>query len=1397
MTDIATLGLSVDSDGVLRGVEALDRFSKSAQDAGKSAEKLGSDSRRAGDGVRQTGEAASSADSSVSKLAREASELQRRLERATSAGDGATRAFRELDRANQVLAEAQAQAAREVQAAKAAYSAGEKSLEEYNRTLINTRSALSLFAAEQRKAMTEFAKTQAVNDNLREFGQQSRAAAFAARNLIYQIVDMAQGFALGMPPMMIMMQQLPQAADAFSMLAKESGGAGRAIAGLAARFGPLVAVAGAAAAGMWAWTQTVNAEKKGELDAYAKSLGLTAEQIEKAGGAAITASDLVGGLWDVIREALGLEEIFSDLQGWIIDAFRNGAVSAKKNIAEIYAAAASAVDGIRHVWQNIGPIMGEAVIAGANIAISAIERLINNAIQALNLLVKAANPILAVAEMAGIKVGFSEISLPRISNVYARAGEAAAKAFSNSYEQHRLRAEEWMQSRIDEIETAAAARRNARLAEAAEENNKKTRKAAERGGKSAGDAFAKEFVKAMANLEKAFLQALVGIDKRTQAALLKQIDDEWAQLVHDIQLRARVAEDATTSWNDQLRETVNLLDQISSHGRALGDIGAILVGLTSGDWSGSRGPVGHLLRTIGGIAWGAPGADGRPGQIRLLRDELVTALDTVFGGNGTFAKTMNSLLQGAGAGAAIGSIAFSGSKAGQLGATLGGAAGQALGTAFSSVLGKLGAAAGPLGAIAGSLLGGLVGGLFRKTKKGAATFTEAGLVGTAGNNATRIAGATSAGRSAMDAFRQLLDQLDATATGINFSTGIRKDSFVLDPTGQGRTKGAGVLNFGKDEQAYMEAVFREILSDATFHGLSEGFQRLLKNPGDIEAQLQKVFSLKGVFDELASIRDPEGFALANLDKEFAKLREYAIEAGEGLAEVEELYGIKRKEIIDKHAQEALDRERRLSELQVQILTLEGKETEALALARRLELEGLHEAEAALVRRIHALQDEAIAAAEAAAAQEALERERMAIAQERRQLEIRLAEALGREEDVLRMRREDELAATHELNRGLLQQIHAAEDAARAQAALAQAQQQAAQAAISAARALRSAAQSSARGFGAVPQGASVLDFADNPAVLGAASMFAAGNQVGARRDLVSYLYDEAKKALPSNADLHSRFVMDAVGARSIEGISRAVTDLLGDLSGTRDRTAEFVSEQMAFRRMEGIASRLNSSGGGRAGSSAGGRSASAGADDRASRIEAARSRLTSAYQREASALQQTIDRMRGFADSLRDFRDELLGATHGFDDFAMLARRFRDTSALAIQGDVDALGNLPGVSKDYLDAARRRSSTLVDYQAEVLRVRKAVGDAMRSAEEVADYNAVQLEALERQVQGLVEVRDAVVSVEQAIRELRTEMGELKAEQRESSRAALFYARRTSEDVSDMVTGTRPIRTESA
>jgi uncharacterized protein YcbK (DUF882 family) len=789
------------------------------------------------------------------------------------------------------------------------------------------------------------------------------------------------------------------------------------------------------------------------------------------------------------------------------------------------------------------------------------------------------------------------------------------------------------------------------------------------------------------SLTKTLLPGMLAAEQKAWEEFMTSVDKAADAGVEG----ALSASTATAEWNGELRTTIDMLDQIGESGRALGDIGGALMGLMTGDFSGSRGPLGGILQSIGNIQWRGAANDNGLGEIKVLREEIVSGLDEVFGGKGTFANTLNEVFKGAGTGSAIGGALFSKSAASQFGSTAGGALGQAAGAELGkSLTGFLSSAAGPLGSIIGSLAGGLLGGLLQKTKKGTATFTEAGLSSIAGNSNDRISGAKNAGNSALDAFNDILTRLDATASNIKFSTGIRKESFVLDPTGAGRTKGAGVLNFGKDEQAYMEAVVREIFADASFTGLSAGFAKLLKSGGDIEKQIEKVFSLKGAFDELASIKDPQGFALGNLDKEFDKLRAYAVEAGEGLAQVEELYGLKRKEIADKFTTDTLELDRTRRGMEAELLRLSGDEIGATAIARQLEREQLDPSLGALYDQIAARQVEAAALQAAAAIEKA-----------RTSLRIELLEAQGKSEEALALTRQQQLADMDPLLRGLREQVWTAQDAAKAQQELADAQKAAADAA-------REAQETAV----------------NNLLSLRERLLQAQGNDAGLKELRRSLEYEKAGAGEREALDLIYK-AEDAKERAAAAEARRAEAKLRADEARQK---AEDIARQTTGFQVDILRSL--------------GKEEAAVAKEREAALKAMDPALRKWQQAAwyvadtAGKLTRTVDTFGRLGESLREYRDGLYAADQATGaSYRQLQVDFLKTAALAQAGDETALGKLTGVGSAFLDGARANATSEIQLARDLALVARSVDAAIGATDDAVDYAKDQLSALELLVTG--------------------------------------------------------------
>ncbi|MGL4639872.1 MAG: phage tail length tape measure family protein [Shewanella sp.] len=280
-------------------------------------------------------------------------------------------------------------------------------------------------------------------------------------------------------------------------------------------------------------------------------------------------------------------------------------------------------------------------------------------------------------------------------------------------------------------------------------------------------------------------------------------------------------------------------------------------------------------------------------------------------------NTFNDLLSGLGtslkqlgAFAGVGGAAARATGGSALGGSIGGALGGVAGEAFKA-LGKFG---GPLGAIAGGILGGVIGGLLKKTKSASATISAAAgkldVGAIVGNNAEFKQTANTLAGAVVSGLNNAANALGAEITNaLNISIGQRKDKFVVDTLGQGRTKGSGTTAFATEAEAVAFAIDNAIRS-GVLGGLRSGTQRLLQGFGDVEARLAEAVDFENVFKAMEESADPVTSALGNLDKKFAGLIETFRKAGataEEFATLEKYYQRERLKTIEQANQAAIEK----------------------------------------------------------------------------------------------------------------------------------------------------------------------------------------------------------------------------------------------------------------------------------------------------------------------------------------------------------------------------------------------------------------------------------------------------------------------------------------------------------
>lgn len=271
-----------------------------------------------------------------------------------------------------------------------------------------------------------------------------------------------------------------------------------------------------------------------------------------------------------------------------------------------------------------------------------------------------------------------------------------------------------------------------------------------------------------------------------------------------------------------------------------------------------------------------------------LRDALKGLGNEIFGPrlSAQLGQAFQGALQGAAYGqAASGVLRSLGAKQSGTGAAIGGAIG-------NLVLPGI-------GGFIGGALGGTIGGLFKKTPKGSSTITSAEEAGVYTGSSKLREAVSGLASGVQGQLASIADALDAEIGAFRVSIGKKKDSFYVDPSGQGRLKGAGVLKFASEEEA-VAAALRDALADGAIKGISAAAQRILQQGKDVQKALEKAAMIEAIPKLLQARVNPLAHALDELndkwDKTVAALREGGASA-EQFAEAEKLYQLERADAL--------------------------------------------------------------------------------------------------------------------------------------------------------------------------------------------------------------------------------------------------------------------------------------------------------------------------------------------------------------------------------------------------------------------------------------------------------------------------------------------------------------------
>ena len=161
-------------------------------------------------------------------------------------------------------------------------------------------------------------------------------------------------------------------------------------------------------------------------------------------------------------------------------------------------------------------------------------------------------------------------------------------------------------------------------------------------------------------------------------------------------------------------------------------------------------------------------------------------------------------------------------------------------------------------------------------------------------------------------------------------------------------------------------------------------------------------------------------------------------------------------------------------------------------------------------------------------------------------------------------------------------------------------------------------------------------------------------------------------------------------------------------------------------------------------------------------VVSAKDALAKAYDTEEAAAKTAIDKSKSWVSTLNGLNASFaLGAQSTLtpeQQYAEARAQFEKTFAAANAGDSTAQSGLSAAEQAFLTASQVVNASDAKYVADYARVMVANDDAMRWASAQVDVAQASLDALTAQVSGLITINDSVLTVAQAITNLRVAMG---------------------------------------
>lgn len=520
MTDLATLGLRIESQEAEIADRRLDSFEQSAASAERATDSLAAAARGLGNAMDPT----------------------------LTTIDAGTMDLLALQRAQQGVTAAMSQADSHVIAYR-------QHLQQLNATLVQ-----------------QDAHIVAYRSQIGRVGAGLQLTAQDGLNFSRQMADIGVTAAMGMNPLMIALQQGPQLFDILQMTAMRSGmsiratmaATGAVVWTALAPLLPLIAAitaAGAVVFGGFALSARAAREASGDLTV---GMGLTEGQMKRLKDegveTGVTVGDVFRGLGTTIKE--GFFAVFGDQIDWLarkwdeaMDAVWRGMIWTTKQIAGGFLGALYA---IRDTWRMLPAVLGDAAVTTANLVLGAIESMINGGVRLLNGLISKANAASTRMGMQNLIPELDEARIVRLENQYAGAmrefGAQVGRSFGQGMADASAGVDRVASRLVDNIIASGQARIRAAAGDA-DESRSGT------GGRSRPD---REVQKLEAFRRPAIQDLRASMPLVDEALPLREIADE-------LRLIDELARDAARGMASAFGEA----------GRAMGDLMTVMTGYES------------------------------------------------------------------------------------------------------------------------------------------------------------------------------------------------------------------------------------------------------------------------------------------------------------------------------------------------------------------------------------------------------------------------------------------------------------------------------------------------------------------------------------------------------------------------------------------------------------------------------------------------------------------------------------------------------------------------------------------------------------------------------------------------------------------------------------------------